>query len=105
MIHVDRGRISSTPDAFKKPIGENDEKLPRNKNHVDDWLKCIQSRKTPICTAEIGARTAAVCQLVNLAYRHRRKITWDPKAWKFAGDEPTAWLDYDRRDGYRLPGA
>ncbi len=98
MIHVDRGRIAATPaNIFKKPIGDDELTLPRHKNHFDDWVSCIRSRKTPICSAEIGARSAAVCQLVNLAYRYNQKITWDPKAWNFASGEPSSWLDYDRR--------
>ena len=103
MIHIDRGRSVATPDRiFKKPIGDDGLHVPRHKNHFDNWIECIKSRETPICSAEIGARSAAVCQLLNLAYRHRRKISWDPVAWMFTGDEPQEWMDYRRRSGYEL---
>ena len=104
MIQVDRGRLVSVPgDLFETPLAEDELHLPRHENHVDDWIRCIHSRGQPICTAEIGARTAAVCQLTNLVYRHRRPLRWDPEAWAFADETPADWMDYARREAYPLP--
>lgn len=105
MIAVDRGRISAIPGKlFETPIADDALHIQRNVSHTDDWLRCIEERSTPICTAEIGARTAAVCQLLNLAYRHGRRLQWDPIAWGFVGeDQPHSWMDYDRRDEFKLP--
>lgn len=105
MIAVDRGRISSIPgNLFDTPIGDEDQHLPRNVSHMDDWIHCIENRATPIASAEVGARSAAVCQLLNLAYRHGRPMQWDPKEWRFVGDDqPREWMDYERRTGYELP--
>jgi predicted dehydrogenase len=106
MIAVDRGRISSIPgNLFETAIAEEELHVPRNTSHMDNWIKCIEDRTAPICTAEIGARSAAVCQLLNLAYRHGRSMQWDPKAWRFVGDDqPREWMDYDRRADFELPG-
>jgi len=53
---------------------------------------------------EIGARSVAICHLMNIAYWHRRALEWDPAAWSFVGDEEAnAWRDYERRAGYELP--
>ncbi|HEX9793048.1 MAG TPA: Gfo/Idh/MocA family oxidoreductase [Planctomycetota bacterium] len=109
MVAVDRGRLSAVPGHdFDAPAEAGAEPLaftlPRNVSHVDDWIQCIHSRATPICSAEIGARTAAVCQLLNLAYRHGRSFQWDPVAWKFEGENlPAGLMDYQRRDAFPLP--
>ena len=50
----------------------------------------------------VGARSAAVCQLVNLAYLHDQNIGWDPVAWKFTDAAHAKWMDYERRSEYRM---
>ena len=105
LIHVDRGRIMSVPgDILEGELGEDDEHLPRKDNHAADWLECITSRTRPVCDVEVGARSVAVCHLMNIAYWHRRELTWDPVAWRFVDDdEANTWLDYAYREGYELP--
>ncbi|MEM8711587.1 MAG: Gfo/Idh/MocA family oxidoreductase, partial [Planctomycetota bacterium] len=105
VIAVDRGRISSVPEKILEWEAEEGsaERLPRHRGHAADWLDRIRDRGTPICSAEVGARSAAICQLMNIAYAHRRELRWDPSAWRFQEDEANAWLDYERRDGYELP--
>lgn len=103
MIQVNRGRITSFPSKIlKTPLDESDFHIPRHKNHGTDWLECIKSRRAPTCTAEIGARSAAVCHLANLAYHHGKPVRWDPVAWKFADDTDPKLMDYDRRRAYRV---
>ena len=76
------------------------------KVHAADWHAALAERRRPICDVEVGARSNAVCQLLNLAYFHRRELSWDPAAWTFPGDaEANAWRDYERRPGYELPDA
>jgi len=80
--------------------------LPHPDTHVNDWIRCIDSRADPVCDVEIGARTAAVCQLINLCYRSGRSLRWDPAAWSFRDDpEADTWLDYQRRSAFGLPQA
>lgn len=107
MIHVDRGRLVSVPESIlEKPLDESDERLPRHADHYVDWLDCLRTRAKPICDVEIGARSAAVCHLLNLAYWYRRPLKWNPQMWTFEGDhEANGWRDYDRRTGYKLPVA
>ena len=83
---------------------EGEERLPRHDGHVADWLQCIRDRSTPICDVEVGARSAAICHLMNIAYWHREEVTWDPEAWRFEEEGANAWVDYSRRSGYGLPG-
>jgi predicted dehydrogenase len=109
LIHVDRGRLSSTPgDILQREFSEDEERLPRPANHAANWLECIHSRERPVCDVEVGASSVAVCHLLNLAYRHREAVGWDPARWRFVsedgGESPAnAWLDYERRPEYDLP--
>jgi predicted dehydrogenase len=104
MIAVDRGRISSEPAGALEWEAADAERLPRHDGHVVNWLQCIRDRSTPICDVEVGARSAAICHLMNIAYWHRKELTWDPEAWRFEEEGANAWVDYSRRSGYGLPG-
>lgn len=105
MLHVDRGRTSSVPaKIMETDLGEDAVLVPRPPGHMDHFLDCIEGKAQPICGAEAGARTAAACQLTNLAYRLRRELVWDAERWRFEGDEvASALLDYDRRSPFELP--
>ncbi|MBI4605974.1 MAG: Gfo/Idh/MocA family oxidoreductase [Planctomycetes bacterium] len=106
-VTVDRGRSSSKPEkVLEEPPGEKDVRLYESPGHQRDWVNCIRSRKRPICDVEVGARSVTVCHLGNLAYWNRRRLRWDPKEWRFLGDEEAQkWLDRDRREPWGLPKA
>jgi len=105
-LHVDRydKLISKPADIAKEPIGKDEVHLYESPGHHRDWIDCIKSRKRPICDVEIGARSATVCHLGNLAYWYGRTLNWDPKKWQFVDDaEANGWLDRTRRDPWQLP--
>jgi predicted dehydrogenase len=104
-VNVDRGFITSKPaEIIKTPLGEKDVHLYRSPGHYREFLNCVRSRRDPNCQVEVGARSVTVCHLGNLAYLHHRRLRWDPKAWRFVGnDGDNKWLDRDRREPYRLP--
>jgi len=104
-IFVNREMIISNPDKIlKEPIHEDEIFYFKSPGHHEDWMACIKTRNRPIADVEIGARSVTVCHLVNLAYWHHRKLTWDPKKWEFPGDEEAnGWRDRERRDKYQLP--
>jgi hypothetical protein len=104
-LYIDRGALSSTPESIvKEPLGEKEVHLFKSPGHHRDWIDCIRSRKRPVADVEIGARSATVCHLLNLAYWNRRKLRWDPAKWRFVDDaEADQWLDRPRRDPWQLP--
>jgi len=103
-LHVWRDKTVAIPEEVGKPLREREKPLPRKKSHLDDWFDCMRSRQKCICDVEVGARSNACAQLCNLAYWHRRKLKWDPRAWEFPGDaEANRWMDYERRKGYEMP--
>jgi hypothetical protein len=103
-IYVDRGKIESTPaKILEEPLTDRDQRVYFSDNHFRNWLDCLRSRKDPICTAEIGARSAAVCQLANIGYALRRPLKWDHVAERFAEDaEANKLLDYTMRSPWKL---
>jgi predicted dehydrogenase len=104
-LHIDRGVLTSEPESIvKEPLGKDEVHLYQSPGHHRDWLDCIRSRKRPVADVEVGARSVTVVHLGNLAYWHHQRLRWDPKEWKFVGnEEANRWLDRDRRDPWRLP--
>jgi predicted dehydrogenase len=106
-LFVNRRAIVSNPDTIlKEPLRANDRVLPDTKGHRENWLKCIETRERPLCEVEIGARSATVCHLLNLAYWNHAHLHWDPQTWEFTGDnaaEANGWRNRARRPGYELP--
>ena len=104
-LHIDRGVLTSDPASIvKETLGEREVHLHHSPGHHRNWLDCIKSRNRPIADVEIGARSVAITQLGNLAYRTRRTLDWDPKQWEFTGDDADDTLqDRERRDPWTLP--
>ncbi len=105
IIYVDRGKLESTvKDVLTTPLGQDEVHLYESKNHHQNWLDCIKSRKLPICDVAIGHRSATVCHLGNMAVRLGRKIKWDPAKEQIIGDEEaTKRLSYVYRAPWKLP--
>ncbi len=74
--------------------------------HMQNFLSAIKSRRPQDAHAEIeiGASAASLCHLANISYRLGRKLEFDPKTWKFAGDAPANnMLTRDYRKPYVVP--
>jgi predicted dehydrogenase len=102
-VLVSRGdRLETTPASLKdRPLAPGDIHLYESYDHEGNWLDCIRTRKQPICTAEIGHRTATICHLNGIAERLGRPIKWDPVKEEIIGDaEASRWMDRPRRTPY-----
>ncbi|MCX7825394.1 MAG: Gfo/Idh/MocA family oxidoreductase [Verrucomicrobiae bacterium] len=78
-------------------------KLYVSKNHITDFMECVASRKKPITSEQVGARSAICCHLMNLAYYHGQKIKWDPKKFAFVGGTgDPKWLTRDYRSPWKI---
>ena len=87
IIRAGRGYLTSdVAEIVKTPIGEKEFHVYPSNNHRRNWVECVRTRKTTICTAEIGHRSATVCHLGNLGYQLRRKLKWDPAKEVFNDD-------------------
>ncbi len=88
VIEAGRNYLRSTPEEIvRTPLGERDFHLPVIGNsHRQNWLDCIRNRRRPVADVEIGARSSQVCQLGNIGYQLRRRLTWDPAREEFRDD-------------------
>jgi len=86
-IFVTRGKIDAEPKSLlKEKIGADEIHLYNSRDHKQNFLDCIKSRKDPIASAEIGHRSSTVCHLGNIAMLLGRKVKWDPKRERFIND-------------------
>ncbi len=60
--------------------------------HVQNFIDCVRSRKTPAADVEIGHRSTLVAHLGNLAYRTGRKLRWDAAKEELVGDSEATKL-------------
>ncbi|MEM6504307.1 MAG: Gfo/Idh/MocA family oxidoreductase [Planctomycetota bacterium] len=106
-IHVNRGSLKSEPASIlEEPLTDSDKRLHNPQNHLNDFIDCIGTDKQPVCDAEVGSRTSALCHLANIAYDVKQdELKFDGEAWKFTNSEAAnARLDYaERRKGFELP--
>jgi predicted dehydrogenase len=48
-----------------------------DQNHMQNFIDCVKSRKTPNATVEIGYRSAVAAHMANLAYLRKDRLTWE----------------------------
>jgi len=86
--------------AEREFLKEAKVKLYDSNNHLLDFLKCVKTRKKPITSEQVGARSAICCHLLNQSYYHHASFKWDPAKLTFAdGTGDGKWLTRD----YRAP--
>ena len=87
-LEVSRSFLESDiPGLVERTIGENEIRVYKSTDHYRDWLDAIRQRTQPICDAEVGHRSASVCNLANIAYQLKRPLRWNPRKEKFKGDK------------------
>ena len=98
-IWVTRGKIeASQPELLTEPLPSDAERLYVSNDHMGNFFECVQSRKAPICDAEIGHRSASLCHLGVIAMRLGRTLKWDPEREQFVGDaEANQWVAREMR--------
>jgi predicted dehydrogenase len=102
-IRASRGKIESNPaEIVKTPIGEKEWHCYPSNNHKRNWVECVRSRKPTICPAEVGHRTATVCHLVNIGYRLRKPLHWDPVKERFDDAEANKLMHREPRAKWKL---
>jgi predicted dehydrogenase len=94
---------ASDPALLRQKPGPGETTLPVSTNHMRNFLESVRSRKDPIAPVEVGHRSNTICCLTHIAMKLGRKLRWDPKAEKFAGDEEAnRWLDYPHRAPWKV---
>jgi predicted dehydrogenase len=60
---------------------------PAVRNHMKDFLRCIETRERPISDIEQGHISSSSCILANVAMQLGRTLNWDPKTHTVVGDD------------------
>lgn len=63
------------PEKVNRPQGQALTGESKGVNHMENWIDCIRTRKTPNATVEIGYRSAVAAHMANLAYRQKQRVT------------------------------
>lgn len=102
-MQVSREFLQTNPaNIATAEIKSSDERLYNSENHYANWIDGIREHKETICPAEVGHRSASVCNIANIAYWLNRDLKWDPAAEQFDDDEANSYLDKEYREGYEV---
>lgn len=107
-VWVNRGQFESSNPEFRKfsRLPENlrtKVTLFKSPGHHRNFIDCVKSREKPICSIEIGHRSASAGHLADIALKVGRTIKWDPEKEEIIGDsEAAALLTREYRDGWKL---
>ena len=86
-VFVKRGEIDANPKSLlQEIIGPNEIKLYESRDHKQNFLDCVKSRKQTIAPVEVGHRSISVALLGEIAILTGRKIKWDPEKEEIIGD-------------------
>jgi predicted dehydrogenase len=104
-VWVDRGGFESQPAYLvNEIIGPNETRLYRSRDHYQNFLDCVKSRRLTIAPAEVAHRSASVGHLGVIAIETGRRIKWDPATETLIGDAGAErLLSRAYRKPYQLP--
>jgi myo-inositol 2-dehydrogenase / D-chiro-inositol 1-dehydrogenase len=99
-IFVSRGSVATKdPGAARgrlRPLDASDDRLldpkgvavslPVSREHHENWLECVRSRRAPLVPAPIAHRSNTACIASWIAMKLGRPLTWDPGAERFVDD-------------------
>ncbi|MGB7394996.1 MAG: Gfo/Idh/MocA family oxidoreductase [Pricia sp.] len=101
ILDVSRSFLESLPlnIIYEEPIENPSEMFKEQNNHYQNWLTAIRSRGDTICPAEVGHRSATVCNVGNIAYWLGEPLNWNPVKEQFEDNaDANALLNQTKRD-------
>ncbi len=87
-VHIHGARLEAEPrSVLADPIGPDEVHLHEGPGHHEDFFRAVRTRGATVAPVEAGHRTATFCHLGTIALLLGRKLTWDPDAERFVGDD------------------
>jgi predicted dehydrogenase len=81
------GGLSTEPASLLTTVIRHDEvRLQRPRWHIADFIHGVKTRQPTAAPAEAAHRATSLCHLAQIAILTGRKLQWDPRAERFAGD-------------------
>ena len=114
---VNRGKLVGAPvEALKsKPLAADSiaklyvddassgDQFGEEGYHMNNFMECVRSRKTPASDMQSHHRMLNVCHAVNIAMRINRKIVFDPKTETFGNDAlANSFIERTQRKGFEV---
>jgi predicted dehydrogenase len=70
---------------------------------VRNFLDCVKSRNTPLCTLEDGHRSTSFAHLANISLLLGKKLNWDSVSERFTNcEEANQHLHYEYRQPWKI---
>ncbi len=92
-IHVNRAGLNADPPAvLNEVIGPNEIHLYESRDHHQNFIDCIKTRRETITPAEIAHRSISVALLGEISMITGRKLKWNPDKEQIIGDEEASRL-------------
>lgn len=103
-IWCDRGGLEAFPsNLLKEFIGPNETRLYKSRDHYQNFLDCVKTRKKTITPSEVAHRSASVGHLGVIAMELGRKIHFDPETETIIGNpDATRLLGRSYRSPWHL---
>lgn len=73
------------------------------KEHVENFLNAIRKGEKLNAPVEVGAKTAIISEMGNIAYRAGSLLHWDATNMKFAEEEANKYIKLTYREPWKLP--
>jgi len=101
-IWVTRGVINASDrQLLTEKLPDDAKRVYLSNDHIGNFIDCVKSRKTPICPAEVGHRSASLCHLGVISIRLGRKLNWNPAKEQFVDDaEANTYISRPMRKPY-----
>jgi predicted dehydrogenase len=75
-----------------------------HEKHVQNFIECVKSRKSPVCEIEQGHNVALVAHMGNISYRTGNKLHWDESKGEFRDDvKANEYLKPKYRSPWKFP--
>jgi predicted dehydrogenase len=103
-IHVNRQGLTATPmNVLDEKIGPDEIHLYQSRDHLQNFIDCIKSRKETAAPAEVAHRSISVGLLGEIAMLTEKKLKWDPEKEIFLNsDEANRMLSRPMRSPWHL---
>jgi predicted dehydrogenase len=103
-VHVNRGGIDASPKSLLSETFQPDEiHLYDSKDHFQNFLDCIRSRKKTITPVDVAHHSVMVAHLGDIAMKLGRKVQWDLEKERFVNDpEADRYLSRPMRSPWHL---
>lgn len=92
-MHVNREGMSANPSSIlAEVIGPEDTRLYRSRDHVENFIDCVKSRRLTVAPVETAQRSITVAMLGEIAMLTGRNVRWDPATEQILNDPGASQL-------------